>query len=200
MITRHDMRSLEESAGIPKLTLMENAGREAARIISEKAGAKGKRVLFICHHGNNGGDGFVAARHLSGISEVDVLFIGQESKLSPESMHNFELVEKDAKVQFISLDFVDFSDYGIIVDAILGTGARGEIGHPISTVIDNINSSSAFKVSLDIPTGIDPETGQSGFYAVEPDLIITFHDIKTGLEKYSGKTVIADIGIRKKLT
>ena len=98
----------------------------------------------------------------------------------------------------LTLESVDFSDYNVIVDAIFGTGIRGDIKDPLATLIKNLNKSKAYKVSMDIPSGINPDTGEKANVFFEPDLIITMHDIKKGLESYKDKTVVADIGIKKK--
>jgi len=92
---------------------------------------------------------------------------------------------------------VDFSDYDIIIDAIFGTGIRGEIKDPLATLITNLNKAKAFKVSVDIPSGVNPDTGEKANVSFEPDLIITMHDIKKGLENFKDKTVVVDIGIKK---
>src|SRR3989338_4815466 len=179
------MRLLEEAAekkGISRLQLMENAGRESARVISQRFGLSGKRVLVVCYHGNNGGDGFAAARYLAQEAEVDILFIGEEAKLKPEAQNQFEKAEKDEHIQFISLAFVEFDQYDMIVDALLGLGSSGELRYPVSAAVDLINSSSGIKVSLDIPTGMDPDTGE-GVSAIKPDLVITFHEMKPCLSQ-----------------
>jgi len=190
MITTEQMRFLEDNCGIPKLKLMENAGKGVFETL-KKLNLKGKKVLFVCFHGNNGGDGFVAARYLKDVCNVDVYFIGDEKKLKPEAKANYEKLEKS-----IFAKSPDFNEYDIIVDAILGIGIQGKLREPISPVVDKINKSTAFKVSIDIPTGTDPDTGEIADKVVNADLIITFHDLKKGLEKLKNKTIIVDIGIK----
>ena len=85
--------------------------------------------------------------------------------------------------------YYDFDDYDIILDALLGTGTSGEIKEPIASAIKGTNDSTAFKVAVDIPTGINPDAGEAANKAINPDLIITFHDIKKGLENFKNKTV-----------
>ncbi len=196
MITTTDMKKLEDTCGIPKITLMENAGRGVYETIKERfPDIKNKRILIISYHGNNGGDGFVAARHLCEEAETDVLFIGDESKFKEEGRTNFKRIEENNKIQLlISPEQTDLDDYDIIIDAVLGTGVEGDLQEPISSIIELINKSTAFKISIDIPTGINPDTGEHANKALNPDLIITFHDIKKGLDK--DKTKIVDIGIK----
>ncbi len=197
MISVEEMQMLEKDSGIPRAMLMENAGKGAAEALKQKIEVKNKRILVVAYHGNNAGDGFVAARHLCDDAEVDVLFVGDEKKLKGETLANFRKIENNEKVQILPLEAVDFSDYEIIIDAILGTGADGEIRDPLATLIRNLAKAKGFKVSIDVPTGVHPDTGQKANAYFEPDLLITMHDIKNGLESYEDKTVIVDIGIKK---
>lgn len=196
MITTEEIRQLEDSCGTPKSVLMENAGKAVYEILKEKFELKGKRILIVAYHGNNGGDGFVAARHLCNDAEVDVLFVGDEAKLKEDALANFKRIENNERLQMLSLESVDFSDYNIIIDAIFGTGIVGEIKDPLATLISNLAKSKAHKVSIDVPSGINPDTGEKSNVYFEPDLIITMHDMKKGLEAYKDKTVVADIGIK----
>ena len=197
MISSQDMRALEIKSGIARISLMENAGRAVYKIIKQRFDLKDKKILAVCYHGNNGGDGFVAARYLCNEAEVDILFIGDESRLKKEALANFKKLEHNEKVQFLIDDEVDFDEYDIIIDAILGIGIKGRLNREISAIIDDINNSSAYKVSIDVPTGLDPDTGEVVDKFVNADLVITFHDIKTGLEKMQEKVVVADIGLPK---
>lgn len=198
MITSQEMRQLENNCGIPKIVLMENAGKGIAKTLKEKFDLRNKRILIIAYHGNNGGDGFAAARYLCDDAEVDVLFVGDESKLKNEALANFRKIENNKKIQLLTLEAVDFSDYDIILDGIFGTGIEGEIKDPLATLIKNINKTKVYKVSIDIPSGINPDTGEKANATFEPDLILTMHDIKNGLYSYKDKTIIVDIGIKKK--
>ncbi len=197
MISSHDMASLEAKSGISRLSLMENAGNSVYQIVKQRLGLSGKKILVICYHGNNGGDGFVAGRYMAEEAEVDILFIGDENKLKKEALINFKKLEHNEKVQFLVDEEVDFDAYDITIDAILGIGIKGRLNREISAIIDDINNSKSYKVSIDIPTGLDPDTGIMIDKCVNADLIITFHDLKKGLEKLKDKVVIADIGLPK---
>ena len=199
MITTQEMRQLEDNCGISKLALMENAGRGIYNAVKEKfPDLKGKKILIVAYHGNNGGDGFVAARHLFKETETDVLFIGDESKFKEEAKVNFKIIEKNDRIQvLIDYEDVDFNYYDVIIDAILGTGVFGELKEPIKSIISLVNNSSAFKVAVDVPTGLNPDTGEVVDSMVNADLIITFHDMKRGLEKFKDKVKVVDIGIPK---
>src|SRR3989338_7500470 len=125
MISAEEMRVLEKGSGLPVSMLMENAGKGVADALKEKIDIKNKPILVVAYHVNNGGDGFVAARHLCDDAEVDILFIGDETKLKKEALSNFKKAEHNEKVQFLTDDEVDFDEYDIIIDAILGIGIQG---------------------------------------------------------------------------
>ena len=196
MISTKEMKELEDNCGIPKNVLMENAGREVARILKKQVDIKNKKILIVAYHGSNGGDGFAAARHLCDDAEADVLFVGDEKNLKGAALANYRKIENNQKVQILALEAVDFSDYDIIIDAILGTGINGDIKEPLATLITNLGAAKAFKVSIDVPSGINSDTGEKSNVFFEPNLLITMHDIKNGLESYKDKTIIADIGIK----
>jgi NAD(P)H-hydrate epimerase len=200
MITVEEMRKLEdksEESGISKLQLMSNAGKGIFTVLNEKTELKNKNILIVCYHGNNGGDGFVAARHLCEVADLTVLFIGDETKLKKEADVNYKRMLNNSKVQilFESGD-INFDDFDIIIDAMLGIGIVGDIKEPISSAIDNINDSKAFKVAVDVPTGLNPDTGEIIDKVVNADMIVTFHELKAGLKKLESKTVVVDIGIK----
>ncbi len=208
MISTKEMAYLEDMAekkGISKLDLMENAGSGMFYEMKKNISLKGKKILVVCGSGNNGGDGFVLARLLMDNKyDVRVLFLGKEHKLKKESSKNYFLLknkypnifEKSLEKGLASIEKAD-----IIVDAMLGTGARGRIKEPYSTVISLINKAKKMEnkktiIAVDIPTGLDPDTGEILDKAVDPDLIFTFHDLKTGLSKLKKKAVVIDIGLK----
>src|SRR3989338_2729493 len=193
MISSQDMGILEAKSNIPRIILMENAGKSVYEAVKERIELEDKKILVVCYHGNNGGDGFVAARHLCSEAETDILFIGNEDKLKKDALINFKKIEHNEKIQFLVDDEVDFGEYDIIIDAILGIGIKGRLNKTISAVIDDINNSKACKIAVDIPTGLDPDTGDIVDKFVNADLIVTFHDLKKGLEKMQEKTVVVDI-------
>ena len=197
MISSQDMRILEIKSNIPRFVLMENAGKAVYQVIKQRFDLKNKKILVVCYHGNNGGDGFVAARYLCDDAETDILFIGNESKLKKEALSNFKKIEHNEKIQFLVDDEVDFDEYDFIIDAILGIGIQGRLNREISAIIDDINTSKAYKISVDIPTGLDPDSGVIVDKCVNADLIVTFHDLKKGLGNIQNKVVVVDIGLKK---
>jgi len=175
---------------------MENAGKGIFDCLTEKKDIKGRKILIVCYHGNNGGDGFVAARYLADECEVDVLFLGEEEKLKKEAKANYDKLIKKYDVQLFTDYEIDYDEYDIIIDAIFGTGIEGDIKEPVASVMDFINNSKAYKVSVDVPSGINPDTGKAANKYIEPDLIITMHAMKKGLTEYKDKTIVVDIGIK----
>lgn len=206
MITIKEMKEAENSAeelGVTKIELMENAGRQVAEAIEEKFGnqLKDKKVIIICGQGNNGGDGFVVARLLYDLCKIEVLFLGNKELLPIEASINYEQLEgidKNIIFHYNSeiASSLNLAKYNIIVDAMLGTGVRDELGYPYSIITKHINTIKSFVVSIDVPTGINADTGNAhdNLY-INPDLVITFHDTKPGLKQFKEKVKIVDIGI-----
>jgi ADP-dependent NAD(P)H-hydrate dehydratase / NAD(P)H-hydrate epimerase len=195
MISSQDVKKLEENSESSKIALMENAGRRVYETIKEKYGLKDKRILVICYHGNNGGDGFVSARYLCDEAETDVMFIGDESKLKDEAHSNYKRIEYNEKIQLVDEELINYEDYDIIIDAIFGIGFKGIISQEVSSIMDSVNESKAIKVSLDIPSGLVADSKELVNKFIKPDMIITFHDMKKILENFKDKTIVVDIGM-----
>ena len=193
-----EMRELEENAfasGITVLELMERAGRECAGLIESKRGT-GNRILIFCGPGNNGGDGLVCARYLNEKNKV-VVAIPIESK-TDAAKTNYRRAE-DAGIRIISLEEAGNMEADIVVDALLGIGTKGTLRGEMRDACVLINSVKAYKISIDVPTGLDAEGGERNSDAVKPDATICIHAPKTG-EVKAGKQVtgelwIADIGL-----
>lgn len=196
-ITSEEMDALDtncEYFGLPRLALMENAGAAIANEIGQRFD-RGKVVIFA-GLGNNGGDAFVAARHLKGF-DVEVILLGvSEAIKTEEARGNWEILKHGNAAVQEARDSKDLRKVkaDIMIDAIFGTGVRGKIREPFSTAIDVINGSRAFVLSVDIPSGMDPDTG-AGEKVVRADLVLTFHRVKAGLAKYKGEVKVAGIGI-----
>ena len=200
------MMQIEENGhqmGFPRKLMMENAGASVARYAVEKfPNIFSKKILVFAGLGNNGGDAFVVARHLAGYgSDVKVVLLGSPDKIkTDESRTNWKLLEK-----MNSIDLVITSDVSglalqtdILVDGILGTGISGKIREPYASAIDMINKSKAFKLAVDVPSGLDPDTGNTGDKYVKADTTITFHKMKVGMSKRKdicGTILVEKIGI-----
>ncbi len=194
-----------EALGIPLELLMENAGAAVARLVVEKF-PKARRVAVFCGTGNNGGDGFVAARHLSAAGlDVQVFLAGKPgSIIKKEASLNWKIVKNSSlKVSAFRKGMDIKAD--VAVDALLGTGVHGPLKEPILSAVRLINSGNWKVVAVDTPTGLDPSDGKvaaSGDGVVKADYTVTFHRMKTGLVrrqsgKYAGKVAVAGIGVPK---
>jgi NAD(P)H-hydrate epimerase len=192
-ITSREMRATDinsEYFGVPRAELMERAGRGVFEVIRERFEVGKTDFLMVCGTGNNGGDGFVAARYLEEAgAKVRVLLVGRDIK-TPEARENFELIQ--GKVEYLEeAEGLDLQAE-VIIDAILGTGITGELREPVRSLVYEINRQEAFKVSVDVPTGLDADTGEAAV-CVDAGLVVTFHRTKKGLEGFD--TVVIDIGI-----
>jgi hydroxyethylthiazole kinase-like uncharacterized protein yjeF len=209
-ITSGEMRALEVNAqyfGLSLIQLMENAGRSVAQETSSRF-QKNKKAVIFCGLGGNGGDGFVAARHLLAADfEVTVVLMGRSRDISHESsISNWVILQSlQNKVNLIEVtdsSLIPNVNAGIVIDALLGTGTKGKLKPPITQAVNYINSLTSFKIAVDVPTGIDSDTGELLGAAVKADLTITFHKEKPGLEKakkYVGELVVADIGLPQEI-
>lgn len=189
-----------EYLGIKRLQLMENAGAAVAYAVKERI-SSGK-VVIVAGRGNNGGDAFVAARHLSGY-DVTVILIGKKEDIkTPEALHNWNALEKTSiKLIEASTAFEPsiLKNAKVIIDGIFGTGVRGKIHEPESIIIDLINGSGAFVLSVDVPSGFDPDGGEFD-KSVHARMTLTFHKMKAGFlsqntQQYTGEVRVVDIGI-----
>jgi len=183
------MRALDANCahfGLLPLQLMENAGAALAREV--RARAPGKSIAIVAGRGNNGGDAFVAARHLADCI-VTVYLLGRSKDIATqEAKQNWQILQA---LNFDLIEVVDpqdlhLGDFDLILDAIFGTGVRGIIKGLEAGAIDAINSAGKPVISVDVPSGLGTNK------VVKPELTVTFHRPKPGL---IGEVVVADIGI-----
>ena len=187
--------------GFLKKFMMENAGAAAVKKLSEKFELEKKEILIFAGLGNNGGDGLVMARHLSGYgSLVTVVLLGSPEKIkTEESSWNWSILEKMPSVKLISGEVESFNfDPDIVVDGILGTGISGNIREPFASAINYVNELQCFKIAVDVPSGLNPETGETANIFVKSDMTVTFHKMKKGIPKrkdLTGELYAEKIGI-----
>ena len=200
------MMQIEENGhqmGFLRKFMMENAGAAAVKRLVEKFDVNSKNILVFAGLGNNGGDGLVIARHLSGYgSNVTVFLLGEPDNIrSEECSWNWNLLEKMKSVKLLTggnLDHLNNLEFDIIIDGILGTGIAGEIREPHSSAITFINKSNEFKLAVDVPSGVDPDTGNKNSPHVIADITVTFHRMKVGMPKAKdacGEIFVEKIGI-----
>jgi hydroxyethylthiazole kinase-like uncharacterized protein yjeF len=204
--TSREMRALEVNAeyfGVSLLQLMENAGRNvAAEVVSRFP--KSCKVAIFCGLGGNGGDGFVAARHLLAEGfKVSVVLAGKGRDIRHEAAVQNWCALQPLRGSIPIHEVNDSSailkvEADVVVDALLGTGTKGQLKAPIKQLVDCINGLEGFKVAVDVPTGVDSDTGDVLGSAVKADVTVTFHKSKVGLraaKKYVGELVVKDIGL-----
>jgi NAD(P)H-hydrate epimerase len=215
--TRDQCRELDRRAtaefGIASLVLMENAGRGCVDVL-DRLGIDGP-VVILCGKGNNAGDGFVIARHLEIRSySCRVLLLSPPHELRGDAVANFAILQK-SNVPIFDI-FADRNDALIkqlnshahdatcLIDALLGTGAVGEPRPPFDAAIDWMNTHPAKKLAVDIPSGLDCDTGQPSAHTVRADHTCTFVGMKIGFtqpaaEPFIGTIHVCDIGVPPRL-
>ena len=204
-----DRRAIEEY-GMTGAMLMENAGRGSAELLCE-LGCRGP-VMIVCGAGNNGGDGFVIARHLDlrGI-EVRLALLAAPAQLHGDAALNYNVVARsgiailDFSQQFDEAAFeVALACAEWIVDALLGTGARGSPRPPQDRAIRAMNRAAATRLAIDLPSGLDCDTGQPAEPTFRANHTATFVAPKTGFaaasaQQYLGRVHVIDIGAPRRL-
>ena len=196
-------RSAQEKFGIPSIILMENAGRSVAEEALRMLGRR-KRVAVLCGVGNNGGDGLVAARHLlnAGI-KVKVYLLGKASKLKSDPKINLNILkkmrQKIARTRSVK-DLRDIRRSDLVIDAIFGIGLSSDIREPHAQMIDFINKSRKPVLAVDVPSGLDADSGKVLGRAIRAKRTVTFVALKKGFSrvdglKCCGKIIVRDIGI-----
>lgn len=190
-----------ERLGIPGVVLMENAARSVAEIIFDVLPGAAARVLVLCGPGNNGGDGFVVARHLH-IARVQVEVAVTDQPATPDAATNFEIVKRmDVRCIDVrtpdGLEAVRAAAAGadVIVDALLGTGARGAPRGTMAELILIANSAPGRRVAVDIPSGLDGDTGQTADSCFRADLTVTLVAEKLGFSQPGARALTGRIAV-----
>lgn len=220
-VTRDEMREIDRTAieeyGIPGIILMENAGRSVAEgVAADFAGTEKMKAAVLCGKGNNAGDGFVIARHLANRAFDVIVYLfatpGEIAK-SPDADINYRIalnmgipMASVGEGKDLSTDRLaeDLRAFPIVIDALLGTGIRGELKEPFLSAVAAINDSSATVYSVDTPSGLDVDSGKPCGAAVKANKTITMALPKAGFfaegaEEYTGELVVADIGVPRTL-
>ena len=212
LVTAEQMRQVDrktiEELGIPEIVLMENAGKAVVDFLQEKfEDLSAKTITILAGAGNNGGDGLVTARYLHALGIPVKVFLLAERELSPSTQRNYEILSR-LPVKLYLLDSensmhlfkvtVNYSD--ILIDALLGTGTSREVTGKAEQVIDIINRRSCIKVAVDVPSGLNSDTGELWGKCVKADYTVALaqpkcgHYMNKGL-KYCGEVAVKDIGI-----
>ncbi|PKL47874.1 MAG: NAD(P)H-hydrate epimerase [Planctomycetes bacterium HGW-Planctomycetes-1] len=221
VLTRQQVRDFDSwainTASVPGVVLMENAGRSCAEIVIDELKKRGgSKVCIFCGTGNNGGDGFVIARHLKNAGFDVVVGLcgprlegreacGPSAKIKGDALVNYkiasnmkiaieELADRENSVRVLA------KDCDLIVDAIFGTGLTGSLAGGFDKLINTINSLGKLVIAVDIPSGLDCDTGEPLETAVKAIATVTFAAAKKGFKnpksaEYTGDVYIASIGI-----
>ena len=213
VMSRDEVRAFDrwaiETVGIAGVVLMENAGRSCAELVAEKLReAGGAGVCIFCGTGNNGGDGYVIARHLlSDGFGVRVVICGDRGKVKGDAKINLDILEKlGQRVELLDPAAADIrarveslaGGADMVVDALFGTGLRGQLSEPYRELIEGINGLAAGVTAVDIPSGLDCDTGEALGAAVRADRTVTFVAAKKGFAgagDYTGEVFVASIGV-----
>ncbi len=214
IMTRQQVRDFDSWAidriGVPGVVLMENAGRSCAEFIKEELkDINQPKVTVFCGKGNNGGDGYVTARHLlnAGLN-VTVVVCADKNKITGDAKINLDILEKlyepartlDLESQNIKAQVDKLAeDADLIVDAVFGTGVAGQVREPYKTLIECINAQECKRFAVDIPSGLDCDTGKPLGVVVRADYTVTFAAVKKGFTNdnasdFTGEIYLASIG------
>jgi ADP-dependent NAD(P)H-hydrate dehydratase / NAD(P)H-hydrate epimerase len=191
-----DRRAIEEY-GIPSLLLMENAGATVARRAEALAGFDVASFVVMCGKGNNGGDGFVAARRLWNRGHAVVCYLTIDpGELKGDVRTNYELtVRSGVSIRAFSRETVDFGDADVIIDALLGTGFIGDPRGAVAEAIQVSNSALVSILSVDVPSGLDATTGRASEICIRASETVTFGLAKVGLAQYPGRELAGEITV-----
>lgn len=216
-MNREQVRAFDSFAinelGVPGVVLMENAGRTCAETVKTRlSSSKHPRVCIFCGTGNNGGDGYVIARHLKNAGfDVVVVLCGAYEKVRGDARTNLAILERigqhvhrlDTGDRQSILDQVRIlaGEADMIVDALFGTGLQGIVKEPLLSLIDAVNALGVRTLAVDIPSGLDCDTGEVLGTAVKAEVTVTFVAVKKGFavsqnaRDCTGDVIVASIGV-----
>jgi hydroxyethylthiazole kinase-like uncharacterized protein yjeF len=213
-LTRDEVRAVDryaiETLGVPGVVLMENAGRNAAGVIEEffsnnLAHDTKRRVAVVAGAGNNGGDGYVVARHLARKGYPVVTFLlAPDEKITGDARINLQILRRmklDVQPAWEISRLADvLREFDLIVDAVGGTGVRGVLRSDLAAAVEQINAAGKPILAVDIPTGLDCDTGEASGPCVRAAMTVTFVARKRGFDNpasttYTGPVQVVDIGI-----
>lgn len=210
VLTPEQVRIADSTAinnyNIPGKILMENAARSIAELIKsivEENPYNYRNFAVFCGSGNNGGDGFALARHLLDYGYVQVYWIGDQEKMSEETRINFDILSNfsiniehiTTKEQIETLPF----DFDLIIDALIGVGGTENLKGLVVDILEKIKETNCTKIAVDVPTGLNSETGQAHPYTFTADFTVTMFAPKTGMvigngPDYCGKIIVGKLG------
>jgi NAD(P)H-hydrate epimerase len=211
-LTRDQVREIDRRAtddyGIPGLVLMENAGRSVADAAADmlKSSPSEGPVLILCGGGNNGGDGLVAARHLHNRGvEVQIGLFFDPASFQDDALHNWEVVQAmDLPWTAATGEFILKLQPSLVIDAIFGIGLNQDPRDPFPALLEAIETLHPLVLAVDVPTGMDSDTGQPFEHCIRATRTITMGALKIGFDnlaakRYLGEVLIGEIGCPREL-
>lgn len=212
-LSRDEVRQIDSTAieryGMSGLVLMENAGRGAAETIAPLL--NGRRAILLCGKGNNAGDGYVIARHLQLLGcEAEIFQLSDPGELRGDALVNWQIAEHAELLRRVVSEelrqsaWAELAAAEVIVDAMVGTGASGALREPFAAASEAANASSALRIAIDLPSGIDCDSGQTSGVCFAADHTITFVAAKQGFERpqakrWIGQVTVVSIGVPLRL-
>ena len=207
VLTAAEIRGLESCAvesGVSMETLMENAGAEVAAAVTEKMDVTGKKTVILCGKGNNGGDGFVIARAAAKDGWNVTALLAEGEPKTTDAITNFGRLHSLSVNICADCTVLETQHFDVVVDALYGTGFHGALrpsGLAACGLMNRLHKSGAFVLAVDLPSGINTDTGEVAEGATHADLTVTFDSYKPlhvveSSAPLCGKIVCADIGIR----
>lgn len=218
-VTRDEMRELDRKAieeyKIPGLVLMENAGRNVAEeVLKMTTNPQKTKVAVLCGKGNNGGDGFVVARHLHNyhisvkiflVAQIPVVLKDRDAGTNLQILLHMKIpVSEVLDIPAATGVLPELDSYDIIIDALFGTGISGEVQEPFKSLIRGVNRLNKTIISVDVPSGLDCNDGKVLGSALKAKKTITFAASKRGFylgngPAHTGEIIVTDIGIPKEI-
>lgn len=215
IMTRDEVRAIDAWAintlGVPGVVLMENAGRSCAELIEDKLRDVAEpKVCIFCGTGNNGGDGYVIARHLINSDfGVTVVVCGDRTKIKGDAKINLDILERmDQPIEHLNPAYDNITDRiesytadaNMLVDGLFGTGLRGQVSDEYTYLIESMNACRCPILAVDIPSGLDCDSGEPLGAAIQASWTVTFVAVKKGFTStsaapYTGEIFVASIGV-----
>lgn len=211
-VTSEQMKEIERrasEAGLSYYNMMENAGSGATEQIAKFESIAGQKILIVCGKGNNGGDGFVVARKLDEMGGKVILVLVEGEPKTEDAITNYNLCKAKGITVLRALEdsreiSVEIEEADIIVDAIFGTGFHGELREHTRTITTGINKAKAPVYALDIPSGVNGDSGQADRDSIKAVKTIVFHlpkpaHVMPAAEEFCGEIICISIGIEEVL-
>lgn len=206
ILTPKEMYSLDShlinNVGIESKLLMENAAVYTSHKIRELLPLN-SNILILCGVGNNGGDGLAIVRHLVNDYNVSYTLIGDISKQTNDNKYNYDIL-KGLMLEKKEKEDIHFNNYDCIIDSLLGIGGKPPLNEELTDIVLKANSSECIRIAIDIPTGLNSETGEAFPTTFKADYTFTMYAEKTGMllndgKDYCGKIITLDLGVPQRL-